>query len=430
MHILWQLQLSNYNEGVFILSGDSNWTIFLSKARELVRLNNDIQITLLVPQKHKCKESIIHLLRANNLRGHVYPIELPIEPNALVTRYDFPFRLIGHEIFNRISTPITHAFINDPMLLGHYKALFFHAGVKAKFICQIHFLDSPNCRVVDESVSYWRGTIEACEKSDVFVWHSYSMQDMFEEELYTEHNEDFCVYLMRKSTVWKSGHSRLFLDEPFVMSNIRPWYDGAREAIRNKRLIWVPNRVGGLGSGSLDYTNNGAFLEALSKSPSLMERNDWMIAIGNPSQKVPTDTFRKMFGDKYLDLGLPEGPDGALRPDEYRTLALWSDIVVALYDKDTNGGIAVLEAMHYGAMPLMPDIYEYHTYFDDADTPIGLRVEYDGNIIPSAIRTLKRMLDAAPNILKSYAKELQLATRCHAIEFSTRGFYDTHLRGL
>lgn len=363
--ILWQLQLSNYTkEGKFVLSADSNWQIFITKALELIKIDENIKIDVLLPELEDCLESPIKALYDLGISlKNVHPIFIPIQANALATRYDFPWKIILEKIKSEIDL-YTHVYINDPLLLPHYKALFYiNTKNKPKWVLQTHFLDSPMARVVDDEISYWHGTIEACTKADVFLWHCKTMQNIFKEALLKEHNNNFVESLMKKSDVWKDGYSIAEIRKSVDMNNVR---FNLTDKCGTKTIIWVPNRVGGLGK-SFDYTNNGKFLFEIV--PELWKkRQDFVVLAGNPNQKISNDEIEKNC-PAYVKL-----VDGPLNRDEYRYLSQCADIVVGLYTNDTNGGLASLEAIEFGAVPFFPDIFEYKVYFDEVNWPAELRI--------------------------------------------------------
>lgn len=406
MRILWQLQLSNYNNGRFNLSGDSNWTVFLSKASQLIKLNPDIHIDVLLPLWGTCDTDYYHELMIHGLTGSVDVIQVNIARNALVTRYDFPF----NTYLTAISTAYNYdvVYINDPCLSGNFRAVFQTIGYMPKFISQCHFLDTPFMAIVPETVSYWHRTIEACVKSDLFIWHCESQEEFFQQELQYQFTPEFIENLMEKSFVWKSGHSLKFLQtEP----NINDMNLKALPLEHNTKIVWVPNRVGGLGI-SLDYTNNGKFLfEEVNK----LERDDFVVLAGNPNQKIPNTQIAELCAKYYYI------KDGALNADEYLQLTRSADVVVALYTEDTNGGIAVLEAIHYGAVPLMPNIYEYRTYFDAVDWPAEFRVAED---LSDVAEVLDRILDNL-DLLAPYVERMgKYIDENFSIEATTNEFYE------
>lgn len=368
--ILWQLQLSNYTkEGKFVLSADSNWQIFITKLLEIIKLDENIHVDVILPEINDCLESPISALYDIGISlKNVHPIYIPIQANALATRFDFPWKVILEKI-KPYMDDYTHVYINDPLLLPHYKALFhINTKNKPKWILQTHFLDSPMARVVDDEISYWHGTIEACTKADIFLWHCTSMQDIFKQALLKEHTNDFVNTLMKKSDVWKDGYSITEIRKSIDMNNVRFNLNAEMSA---KTIIWVPNRVGGLGK-SFDYTNNGKFLFEII--PELWKkRQDFIVIVGNPNQKISNNEIAENC-PAYVKL-----IDGPLNRDEYRYLSSCADIVVGLYTNDTNGGLASLESIEFGAAPFFPDIFEYKKYFDAVNWPNDLRISPDLN---------------------------------------------------
>jgi glycosyltransferase involved in cell wall biosynthesis len=190
------------------------------------------------------------------------------------------------------------------------------------------------------------------------------------------------------------------LNEPINMHNIR--FDISLIP-HSTTVVWVPNRIGGLGR-SFDYTNNGRFL--FDELPKVKSKG-FVVICGNPSQKITNDEIAGCVPE-YVKL-VP----GALNYDEYKWCTQRADIVVALYDKDTNGGIAVLEAMHHGAMPLMLDINEYSRYFDDLNFPYNPRAKslddvaqaFDNLMLWKDEKAMSYIRTAMPNAIKKYSVE-------------------------
>lgn len=399
--ILWQLQLSNYTpEGQFVLTADSNWQIFATKIAQMLKLNNDLDIDVILPTWDQCVESPRSLLNELGINDdRVSFIRTPIITNAPATRFDFPYMEILKQIRHNMSE-YTHVYINDPMLLEHYKALFHLNKCNPKFVLQTHFLDSPIAQVVPKELSYWYGTIGACDKADIFLWHCKSMQDVFKQALETEFQPHVVERLMAKSEVWKDGFSTQEINKPVDMKNIR--FDIS--SLYGKIVVWVPNRIGGLGK-SFDYTNNGKFLfEAV---PELWkQRQDFVVVAGNPNQKISNDELVENC-PAYVKL-----VDGALNRDEYRLLSRWADIVVGLYTNDTNGGLASLEAIEHKAVPLFPDIYEYKVYFDAVDWPYEYRIATDLSNISDVLSVL---IDGVKfDTINKHQKKLQEFIRMYA----------------
>lgn len=379
--ILWQLQLSNYDtSGRFILTADSNWQIFTQKAREMIKVDPNISIDVLVPLAQNCLENVSDL--TSQLAPQVNVIHVPIIPNALVTRYDFDWKHISEKLGESLRD-YTHVYINDPMLLRHYKALFYVNKCKPKFVLQTHFLDSPVARIVDDEISYWHGTVEACLKADLCFWHCDSMKLVFEEAIRKDYAQHIVDALSKKSAVWKDGYSITEICDDVNMSNIRFKTD----EFNDKIVIWVPNRIGGLGK-SFDYTNNGKFLFEIVPEVWKQRNKDFVVIAGNPNQKISNDELAKNC-PAYLKL-----IDGPVNRDEYRWLSRRADIVVGLYTNDTNGGLASLESIEFGAIPYFPNVYEYKVYFDHANWPQDLRVAPD---LSNAALVLNNLLDSFSN---------------------------------
>jgi hypothetical protein len=404
--VLFQLQLSTYtSNGQFILTADSNWQMFVTKMINMIKIDPNIVVDVLIPKCDSIEdpEQIIDDLK---LQENVNLIRIPIAPNALQTRFDFPFDIISKAIDIKNSV-YTHVYINDPMLLRHYKALFYLAKKQPKFILQTHFLDSPIARIVDDEVSYWLGTVEAVSKADIALWHCNSMYDVFENALHTTFKKAQCDKLMKKCDVWKDGYSIDEIRKPIDYSNIRfdiTQFDG-------KTIVWVPNRIGGLGK-SFDYTNNGKFLFEIV--PELWkQRQDFVVIAGNPNQKIPNSQIKELCpAYHYFDFG-------AVNRDEYRWISQRADIVVGLYENDTNGGLASLESIEFSAVPLFCDLYEYKHYFDVVGWPQHLRVSPG---LQDCAEKLSLLIDEykTPKI-QTLRKHLQIYIQQYAAyEYTTR----------
>lgn len=360
MHILWQLQLSNYfaNEGEdskFSLTGDSNWTVFISKAKAMLELDPTIKFDIVMPENWKCHEDYLVLLIEHGIAHAVNVIQLDIMCSALSTRYDFDYVQLESDLAVN-AEKYTHVYINDPCLTANYMSVFNSFGLRPKYITQCHFLNTPSNPLVPTDVSYWWRTVEAYFKSDLMIWHSEAQENEFFAAL------SHCGVLhadITKSFVWKSGHSIAGCNRIICMDNLR--FDP--DVLENgKPIVWLPNRIGGLGK-SFDYTNNGAFMFDTDFADL-----DFIIVAGNPSQKISNDELAEQ-EPRYMKL-----VDGALNLDEYTYLSRRADIVVALYTKDSNGGIAVLEAIHNNVIPMMTNVNEYKKYFDSVNWPFWARV--------------------------------------------------------
>jgi hypothetical protein len=397
MRWLWQLQLSNQFNGKFSLTGDSNWTTFVMKARELRKHNPAFRVTVVTPCNHQIHEDVSQELMKHGLNEFVVQLECWVPTNAVLSRYHFD---IADWTATLMSTYPHIVYINDPCLVGNIRALLTQLKLKSFLISQCHFLDSPQVPLVPVDCTYWNRTVEATEKADLNIWHCQTQALEW---------ADLHPFNHHKSVVWKSGHSTTMLDEPINMNNLR--FDYA-SIPHGARVVWVPNRIGGLGK-SFDYTNNGRFLfDELPK----VKNKDFIVLCGNPSQKITNQELTALV-PQYMEL-VP----GAMNYDEYKWCTQRADIVVSLYDKDSNGGIAVLEAIYHGAIPLMPDINEYSRYFSDANFPYGPRVNGELSDIAETLDCLQVWMDepAMPTI----RSKLQEAISQYSIENSTKNFYE------
>jgi len=397
MRWLWQLQLSNQFDGKFSLTGDSNWTMFIAKARELKKHDPDISIIVVVPKFSQIHEDVHHELMKHGLSGHVSPFQMWVPLNPILSRYHFD--MVEWTTILMMQYPHV-VYINDPCLVGNIRALLTHHKLKSLLISQCHFLDSPQVPLVPKDCTYWNRTVEATEKADLNVWHCHTqMMEWADLHPFNHH----------KSVVWKSGHSTEMLDEPINMSNLR--FD-PNSIPHSARVVWVPNRIGGLGK-SFDYTNNGRFL--FDELPKVKNKN-FIVLCGNPSQKISNQELTTLVPE-YMEL-VP----GAMNYDEYKWCTQRADIVVALYDKDSNGGIAVLEAIYHGAIPLMPDLNEYSRYFNEANFPNSPRVSADLSDIPETLDVLQMWMNEP--IMPTIRSNLQKAIGVHSIENATKRFYE------
>jgi hypothetical protein len=349
--------------------------MFVTKVTNMIKLLPSLQVDVILPLEEQCLEDAKALLEELGVtQQHVSFVRIPILANAPATRYDFPYTLIKETLGDL--QKYTHVYINDPLMFSHYKTLFHLAKAKPKFVLQTHFLDSPVAQVVDPELSYWHRTVEACSKSDLFLWHCKSMEKVFKQALETQFKSSFTKKLMKKSGVFKDGYSISEIRKPVEMSNLR--FD--IQELKNKTVVWVPNRIGGLGK-SFDYTNNGKFL--FESVPELWKnRQDFVVVAGNPNQKISNDEISK-FCPAYQKL-VP----GALNRDEYRWLSQRADIVVGLYTNDTNGGLASLESIEFNAIPLFPDVFEYQVYFQSVNWPKEFSIKQDLSNIPDVLSLL------------------------------------------
>lgn len=379
--LLWQLQFSCYDtHGKFIFTGDSNWQVMVTKLLYMLRENSELTVVALVPEWRERGENPHILIKEvlGELVDRVKLVCVPIYPNALRTRFDFPYTEYARAIKREHDRgKFTHVYMNDPMLTRHFRALFLVEKLGSPtFITQTHFLDSPSSKIVPAECSYWHGTVEGNLKSDVCLWHCDSMQEFFLSELAIDYNDRIVKQIAKKSAVWKSGYS---IDEINRSVSLR---DLRFKLPNDKHIVFVPNRIGGLGK-SFDYTNNGRFM--FEWANALYERRqDFVVVAGNPSQKILNDELAEHC-KPYIKIV----PTTVTR-NEYRHICAASDVVVALYTTDTNGGLAALEAIDLGCTPLLPNVYEYKKYFDAVKWPKDLRINPN---LSDVVDVLDRILD-------------------------------------
>ena len=375
--LLIQTQLSNYNtDGQFILECDSGWQMVMGRVREMLRLNPELSIDVMGPYidldgQHQLVTPP-HLVNPDlfdQYGDRLKYIEHWIQPNALATRYDFDYtqlawslRLdLGKEYPRRRYDAV---YINDPMHLRNFKALFhLKGGYQPKFFVHSHFVDDPSCPKFPTDASLWLGQVEAAIKADWNFWQCQSTLDIVKDEmskLYLPHVVDA---VMAKSTPWDDGYSRA---ETLTYSAKNLRFDPqqlARWKNEGKAIVFLPNRIGGKGRSS-DYTNCGKFMFELL--PQLRQRRqDFVVLAGNPSQKILNRELEEWCGPNgYVSLV----PDTFTR-DEFKFVASMSDIAVGLYDQDSYGGTAARECIQLGCVPLWVKKYEYATIAKEANWP-------------------------------------------------------------
>jgi hypothetical protein len=405
--LLWVPQYSNYSAaGEFILEADSNWQLVVMKLPEMIKVNPDLVVRVIAPTKYT--KSPYKLLSSSFPKWQEFDIDLiptEIACNAPQTRYDFDFNHWALRCKTVLGKEYTHVYANDPMLVRHLRAVFsLNKTLKTqpRFVVNTHFLDTPAQPLVPTDISYWHGTVEGCIKSDQVIWHSKSMQDQWLEAANKDYRHHVINDILKKSTIWKDGYLQAQASAPPNMNNVR--FDTKALLACGKKIVWVPNRVGGLGK-SFDYTNNGKFLFEIV--PELWKiRQDFVVIAGNPSQKISNDEIAE------LCPAFQKLVDGPMNLDEYYWLSQNCDIVVALYTIDTNGGLAALESIESKAVPLFPDVFEYKHYFDSVAWPEALRINPD---LSHAHVVLSNLLNTfGSNDIESKRLELQKFVRSYA----------------
>jgi len=387
--LLIQTQLSNYDtKGNFILECDSGWQMVVGRCREMLKLNPDLQIDVMGPRTfnwynndssvitppHKVNPDMDwHYLYAYNDptqedRGRLNYIQHEIMPNALATRYDFNFEPLSNIIglqHHKKHPELKYdaVYINDPMHLRNFKAMFhLKAGYQPRFYVHSHFIDNPECPKFPTDASLWLGQCEAAIKADFNFWQCGSAMEVFFDSMERQFQPAIVDQVRAKSLPWDDGYSSEEINTPPDMKNVRfdpSVFDGFRK--ERKKVIFVPNRIGGRGRSS-DYTNCGKFmfdlLPHLAKmriGKGLNVQTDFVVIAGNPSQKFFNHELEKECGPNgYVSLV----PD-ALNRDEFKLVARNSDIALGLYDQDAYGGTVARECIDLGCMPLWLDNFEY-----------------------------------------------------------------------
>jgi hypothetical protein len=374
--MLIQTQLSNYDSnGKFILECDSGWQMVMGRVRQMLKLVPDLEVDVMGPvtawmePEDSCVVTDPLVLNKDLFdTGRVHYKQHWIRPNALETRYAFDSDGIASALDlskhkGDISLRYDVVYINDPMHLRNFKALFhIYAGYQPKFVVHSHFIDNPSCPKFPKEASLWLGQCEAAIRADVNFWQCESSMQTFFKEMSDFFKHDVVEYTRNKSDPWDDGYSQEEIQSPVDRSKVRFDENAFHKLTEGKTVLFVPNRIGGLGRSS-DYTNCGKFMfETLPKLRAC--RQDFIVIAGNPSQKILNSELEQMCGPNgYVSLV----PD-AFNRDEFKLLVQhYVNIAVGLYDQDTYGGTAARECVDSGCMPLWLDNYEYSSIAREAD---------------------------------------------------------------
>lgn len=370
MRLLVQCQLSNYDtNGNFILEADSGWQMVMGRVREMLRLLPDIEIHILGPGLEQLKtdprDINPDIFKNKNVRYYgTY-----IQPNALATRFNFSVEHVAQTLGLHLdfNPGYDWVYINDPLQLRNFKALFnLYRKPQPKFIVHSHFIDNPSCPKFPKEASLWWGQIEASVRADINFWQCQSSLDIFEQEAKAVLQRGTIEEVMSKSYAWDDGYSSEEVNQRVDESKMRFTPEDFEKKVAGRKVIFVPNRVGGRGRSS-DYTNCGKFL--FDYLPQLAKtRNDYVVIAGNPSQKFSNQELEDELG-QYGFINLV--PD-SLRREEYLWVGKHSDISVGLYDQDSYGGTAARELVDLGTLPLWLDIYEYGSIAREAEYELWL----------------------------------------------------------
>jgi hypothetical protein len=371
--LLIQTQLSNYDtKGKFILECDSGWQMVMGRVREMLARNPDLKIDVMGPYwdldgQNQLITSPWELNEDLFNTGRLRYVEHWVQPNALETRYDFDFEGIAHALNledhkKHVGLRYDAIYINDPMHLRNFKALFMlKGGYRPRYYVHSHFVDVPECPKFPTEASLWLGQCEAALKADYNFWQCESAMLQFFDSMGKWFTQDVVDDVRAKSMPWDDGYSAAEITSPVDEENMRFTPKEFREKVGNKVVLFVPNRIGGKGRSS-DYTNCGKFMFDIL--PELRKRrDDFVVVCGNPSQKIFNHELEEWCGkDGYVSL-----VKDAFNRDEFKFVARHSDIALALYDQDAYGGTAARECVELGCVPLWIDNYEYSSLAREAN---------------------------------------------------------------
>ena len=420
--LLIQTQLSNYTpEGRFVLEADSGYQMCIGRVREMLKLNPDLEIHIMGPMTRESDEQYgtgqlvtdpwdINPDLFKTYKDRLKYIPTYIEANALATRYNFDVNVMDWALGLKThksneSLRYDAVYINDPMHLRNFKALFLlRGGYQPKFYVHSHFVDVPSCPKFPTEASLWHGQLEAAIKADYNFWQCSSALVEFEREARKTLQDKVVDEILAKSSPWDDGYSSTemqVINENNVRFDVGQF---AKWKSEGKTILFVPNRIGGKGRSS-DYTNCGKFMFEIL--PEIRKRRqDFVIIAGNPNQKISNKELIEWCGkDGYVSL-VPQ----TFNRDEYKVVATWSDIVVGLYNFDTFGGTASRECIDLGCMPLWIDCNEYASLAKEAGVTHWLAQKDFSDIV----RTSVEMIDSIkqnPKLHAEYVSSLKKIVR-------------------
>lgn len=410
--LLITTQLSNYDSnGNFILECDSGWQMVMGRVRQMLKLNQNLNIDVTGPKLSQC---LTHPYAINPdlfQDPRVSYIQQKIIPNALVTRYDFDWQSIANS-FNLQRQKLSNdqhydaVYINDPMHLRALQAMFYiEAGYKPRYYVHSHFIDNPNCPKFPTEASLWMGQLEAAYKADYNFWQCESSLEIFLNEAMHWLDAGVVQTIKDKSSAWDDGYSINEITSPVDLSNIRFDIQNFENLVENKIVIFVPNRIGGLGRSS-DYTNCGKFLfEVL---PELKKRRkDYVVFAGNPNQKILNHELESICGKNgYVSLV----PD-SLNRDEFKYIAKRSHIAVGLYNQDAYGGTAARECIELNCFPLWLNCYEYANLINQTTLRKTLLVKHDLLDVVDILDDVINLIKFMPECANKWQSELKSVIR-------------------
>lgn len=368
--LLIQTQLSNIVNGKFDLACDSGWQMVMGRVREMLRLNPELDITVMGPllgEDSRERQVVSDPWDVNpdlwekydcNGENRLHYFEHRVIPSAIVTRYDFDWTSLaigldlGMQKLNR-APKWDAVYINDPMHLRAFRAMFHTvAGYQPKFFVHSHFVDCPSSPKFPAEASLWLGQCEATLRADWNFWQCDSALNQFEADARELYRPSIVDKIITKSSPWDDGFSASEINSPVNYDNIR--FDPQKIELlkaQGKTVLFFPNRIS---PGSGDYTNGMKFMFELL--PELRRRRqDFVVVCGNPNMKFSNDELLMRCGPHgYVKLH-----DHTLNRDEFKLVARQADIAVSLYNVDTYGGTASRECVELGCNILWPDYAEY-----------------------------------------------------------------------
>jgi len=359
MKLLVQTQLSNIVNGRFDLSCDSGWVMCTGRIREMLKLNPELEVDITGPYYHQLVDLPISTNPDLFSSGHVRYLQHRVFPNAIATRYDFDFvhmaEMLDLDLHKENKTWRYDAvYINDPLLLRHYKALFHvKAGYQPRFYVHSHFVDVPSNPKFPQDASLWLGQVEATQRADFNFWQCQTALDEFEANARKLLKDDVVDSILAKSLAWDDGFSYEEITSPINASNIRFDTEEFKRRIENKVVLFMPNRIS---PSSGDYTAGMKMMFELL--PKLHEQlgDSFVLVCGNPNQKFSNEELEKRCGQYgYIKVG-----QSSFNRNEYKFIAQNSHISLHLYNgTDTYGGTAMRECVTLGCAPVMCDCNEY-----------------------------------------------------------------------
>lgn len=376
--LLIQTQLSNVNyakNNQFDLACDSGWQMVAGRVREMLKLNSELDITIMGPQAVtgpggqlvEWPEDVnpdLWKKYGSDGENRLHYVSIDIINNALVTRYDFDWTDVAGQLTLGMQKagrmPKWDAvYINDPMHLRNFMAMFYVVGgYQPKFYVHSHFVDVPEVPKFPKEASLWLGQCEAAIKAEHNFWQCESAMLQFFDSMGKWYNADIVELVKQKSTPWDDGYSSTEVSQKVNISRMRFTPKEWKDKTDGKVVIFFPNRIS---PSSNDYTNGMKFMFELL--PQLWaQRQDFVVVCGNPNQKFTNKELEDRCGQfGYISLT----PDTFDR-NEYRYVAGNSHIALGLYDQDAYGGTAARECVELGCMPLWLDCNEYSSIAREA----------------------------------------------------------------